>query len=142
MKRDGWTLEPKWSWSLGILYLDPTRQLSDLIPRPALHHGRGAALTWTKPVADGSRQRLVARAWRTEFEIGREARTYPLFVMSLMRERLRKGLSLYAVPSAVRATADERKALAAVVRAIPGTQVLIAAGAAANSAPVLVDSTH
>jgi undecaprenyl-diphosphatase len=140
MGQNGWALEPRWSWSLGLLYLDPTRNLAGLIPRPALHHGRAATFTWTKPVSDGSGQRLVARLWRTDFEISKNGRAHSVYVMSLMRERLRKGLSLYAVPSPVRASQDEIMALGGVVRSLPGTRALIGVGLAPDAHPALIDA--
>jgi membrane protein DedA with SNARE-associated domain len=141
MNQNGWTQEPKWSWSLGLLYLDPTRDLADLVPRPALHHGRAAAFTWSKPVTDGSGQRLVARMWRTDFEINKGGSAYPIYVMSLMRERLRKGLSLYAVPSPVWPTDEEKKSLLALVRAVPGARPVVAVGLGPEADPALVDAT-
>jgi membrane protein DedA with SNARE-associated domain/membrane-associated phospholipid phosphatase len=141
MGRTGWELEPKWSWSLGLLYLDPTRNLADLIPRPALHHGRAAAFTWTKPSDDGTGQRLVARLWRTDFEIGKEGSIYPIYVMSLTRERLRKGFSLYAVPSPVPPTDQEKKDLSALIRSIPATHPVTGVGLAPDADPALIDAT-
>jgi undecaprenyl-diphosphatase len=138
---NGWALEPGWSWSLGVLYLDPTRNLSQLIPRPALHHGRAAAFTWTKSVGDGSGQRLVARLWRTDVEIGKEGGTFPIYVMSLMRERLRKGFSLYAVPSPVSPAEEETKALLALIRSVPGTHLVSGVGLAPDAVPALIDAT-
>jgi len=61
-------------------------------------------------------------------------------VMSLMRERLRKGLSLYAVPSPVRASQDEIMALGGVVRSLPGTRALIGVGLAPDAHPALIDA--
>ena len=110
------------------------------MPRPALHHGRAAAFTWTKPVSDGSGQRLVARMWQTDFEISKEGGVYPIFVVSLMRERLRKGLSLYAVPSPVLPADDETKAFLALVRSVPGTRPVMGAGLAPDAQPALIDA--
>jgi membrane protein DedA with SNARE-associated domain/membrane-associated phospholipid phosphatase len=141
MGQNGWTLQPKWTWSLGLLYLDPTRNLADLVPRPALHHGRAAAFTWTRPVTDGTGQRLVARMWRTDFEIGKEGGTYPIYVISLTRERLRKGFSLYAVPSPVRAKDEETKAFSVLVRLVNGTRPVLGVGLAPDAEPALIDAT-
>ncbi|MFL5258786.1 MAG: bifunctional DedA family/phosphatase PAP2 family protein [Hyphomicrobiales bacterium] len=141
MGQNGWALEPKWSWSQSALYLDPTRSFAELIPRPALHHGRAAVYTWTKPVSDGSGQRMVVRMWKTDFEIAERGSTHPIYVVSLMRERLRRGFSLYAVPSPVRASPQEIRQFAALVRSIPGTRQVPAIGLAADSEPALIDAT-
>jgi len=137
---EGWTEEGKWSWKLGLAYLDPQRSLTDLAPRPALHQGRLADLTWTKPVAGKPDERLVLRAWRTDVMIGKAQETYPVYLMSLMRERLRRGLHLYAVPSPLLADAAEREGLAALIRSIPAVRIVEARGLEAKDGLTLVDA--
>ncbi|WP_162918303.1 bifunctional DedA family/phosphatase PAP2 family protein [Taklimakanibacter deserti] len=138
--KEGWTEEGKWSWTLGLAYLDPQRALSDLAPRPALHQGRLADLTWTKPVAGKPDERLVLRAWKTDVMIGKAQETYPVYLMSLMRERLRRGFHLYAVPSPLPADAPEREGLAALIRSIPAVRVVEARGLEAKDGLTLVDA--
>jgi undecaprenyl-diphosphatase len=138
--KDGWTEEGKWSWMLGLAYLDPQRGLADLVPRPALHQGRVADLTWTKPIEGTPDQRLVLRAWQTDVMIGKADKTYPVYLMSLMRERLRRGFNLYAVPSPLPPAPPERDGLAALIRSIPGVSVVQGQGLAANSGLILVDA--
>lgn len=138
--KDGWTEEGKWSWKLGLAYLDPQRSLDDLAPRPALHQGRLADLTWTKPVAGQPDERLVLRAWKTDVMIGKAEETYPIYLMSLMRERLRRGFHLYAVPSPFPADAAEREGLAALIRSIPAVKVVEARGLEAKDGLTLVDA--
>jgi undecaprenyl-diphosphatase len=138
--RQGWTEEAKWSWMLGLAYLDPQRSLADLTPRPALHQGRVADLTWTKPAADRSTERLVLRAWKIDAMIGKAEKTYPIFLMSLTRERLRRGFNLYSVPSPLLAEPQEREELASLIRSIPTVRIVAAKGLDAKDGLTLVDA--
>ena len=138
--QQGWTEQSKWSWTLGLAYLDPQRGLADLSPRPALHQGRLADLTWTKPATGQPDERQVLRAWKTDVMIGIGEKTYPVYVMSLMRERLRHGLNLYAVPSPVLPEPAERDGLAALIRSISGIRVIEPRGLEAKQGLTLVDA--
>ena len=84
-------------------------------------------------------QRLVLRAWKTDVMIGKAEKTYPVYVMSLMRERLRRGLNLYAVPSPALPEPAELEGLAALIRSITGVRV-VAAEASAKDGLTLVDA--
>lgn len=136
----GWTEQAKWSWSLGINYLDPQNSLDDLPPRPALHRGRLADFTWTKPVEGKPNERLVLRAWRTDVMIGKAEKTDPIYLMSLMRERLRSGFNLYAMPSPSPADAAEREALSALIATIGDVRIVQAKGLEAKDGLTLVDA--
>jgi membrane protein DedA with SNARE-associated domain/membrane-associated phospholipid phosphatase len=140
--KEGWTEEGKWSWRLGLGYLDPQRSLADLTPRPALHRGRLADITWTKPVAGSQDQRLVLRAWKTDVMIGRAEKTYPVYLVSIMRERLRRGFNLYAVPSTLPAEPAEREGLAALIGSIPSERVVQAKGLEAKDGLTLIDAMN
>lgn len=140
LAKDNWTEEGKWSWTLGLAYLDPNRSLAELTPRPALHRGRAAEITWTKPVAGDTNQRLVLRAWKTDVMIGAADKTYPVYVVSLMRERLRHDLNLYAVPSAVYPQPAELDAFASLLRSIAGVRIVAARGLEAKDGLTLVDA--
>lgn len=137
----GWTEEGKWTWALGLAYLDPNRSLADLTPRPALHRGRAADMTWTRPIADDPNQRLVLRAWKTDAMITKSDQTYPIYVVSLMRERLRRDLNLYAVPSAVSPKPAELEAFAALLPSIAGARIVAGRGLEASEGLTLVDAT-
>lgn len=140
LAKDGWTEEGKWTWALGLAYLDPNRGLAELTPRPALHRGRAADITWTKPVPEDPNQRLVLRAWKTDVMIGKADKTYPIYVVSLMRERLRRDLNLYAVPSAVTPRQAELDAYAALLRSMAGIRIVAARGLEAKDGLTLVDA--
>jgi undecaprenyl-diphosphatase len=136
----GWTEQGRWSWRLGLAYLDPQRGLADLPPRPALHQGRLADLTWTKPEQGRPDERLVLRAFKTDVMIGQAEKTYPVYLMSLMRERLRRGFHLYAVPSPALPAAAEREGLAAMIRKIPAVRIVDGRGPDAGDGLILVDA--
>jgi membrane protein DedA with SNARE-associated domain len=140
LAREGWTEEGKWSWTLGLGYLDPNRDLNGLTPRPALHQGRVADITWTKAIADTPNQRLVLRAWQTDVMIGKAEKTFPIYVVSLTRERLRRGLNLYAVPSPLPAQPAELDALAVLARTIPDVRIVAGKGLEAKDGLTLVDA--
>ena len=140
LAREGWAEEGKWSWTLGLGYLDPNRDLNGLTPRPALHQGRVADITWTKTIADTPNQRLVLRAWQTDVMIGKAAKTFPVYVVSLTRERLRRGLNLYAVPSPLPAQPAELDALAVLARTIPDVRIVAGKGLEAKDGLTLVDA--
>jgi hypothetical protein len=134
------TEEAKWSWTLGLAYLDPQRSLTDLAPRPALHKGRLADITWTKAITGSTDQRLVLRAWKTDVMIGKAEETYPVYVVSLMRERLRRGLNLYSVPSPLPAEPAEHDALAAMIRSLPAIRIVAARALEPRDGLILVDA--
>lgn len=140
LAKDGWSAEGKWSWKLGLAYLDPQRSLADLTPRPALHRGRAADFTWTKPIAGDASQRQVLRAWKADVMISTADRTFPVYMVSLMRERLRHDLNLYAVPSAVYPKPAELESFAALLRTIAGTRIVAAPGLEARDGLTLVDA--
>ncbi len=140
LAKNGWSEEGKWSWTLGLGYLDPNSDINGLTPRPALHQGRLADITWTKPVADTPDQRLVLRAWKTDVMIGKMQATYPVYVASLMRERLRRGFNLYAVPSPLPASQAELEDLAALARSIPDVRIVPAKGLEAKAGLTVVDA--
>jgi hypothetical protein len=105
-----------------------------------LHQGRVADLTWTKPAADRSTERLVLRAWKIDAMIGKAEKTYPIFLMSLTRERLRRGFNLYSVPSPLLAEPQEREELASLIRSIPTVRIVAAKGLDAKDGLTLVDA--
>jgi membrane protein DedA with SNARE-associated domain/membrane-associated phospholipid phosphatase len=140
LAKHGWTEEGKWSWTLGLAYLDPHRSLNDLTPRPALHQGRLADITWTKPIPNSQDQRLVLRAWKTDVMIGKSDKTYQVYVVSLMRERLRRGLNFYAVPSPLYPAPAELEEFSSLARSIPDVRIVPAKGLEANDGLILVDA--
>ncbi|MGE3830831.1 MAG: bifunctional DedA family/phosphatase PAP2 family protein [Parvibaculaceae bacterium] len=136
----GWKATPQWSWADGIAYLDPSRTLADLAPRPALHRGRGAKETWISDVPGDENQRLVVRAWPTDVEIAKDGNTYPLYLVSLTRERLRKNWHLYAVPSPLPAQEGETDAFLALARTVNGTVLIHGKGLEPSDKLLLIDA--
>ena len=72
--------------------------------------------------------------------IGKADKTYRVYLMSLMRERLRRGLNLYAVPSPVTPAASEREGLAALIRSIPTVNVVQSREPGVQAGATLVDA--
>ena len=138
----GWTATPQWSWVDGLTYLDPSRTLADLAPRPALHQGRIAKETWTRGVPDNGSQRLVLRAWPTDVAIAKDGTTYPLYLVSLTRERLRKDWNLYAVPSPLPAQEAEVDAFLTLARTVNGTVLIHGKGLEPSDKLLLVDAMN
>ena len=136
----GWTATPPWSWADGLTYLDPSRTLAELAPRPALHRGRGARATWISAVPGDSNQRLVIRAWPTEVAIAKGGVVHPLYLVSLTRERLLKTWNLYAVPSPLPARDEETDVFLALARTVDGTVLIHGKGMEPSDKLLLIDA--
>jgi undecaprenyl-diphosphatase len=128
LERNGWSLAEPWHWQQALLYLDPHRALPDLPPRPALHEGRQADLTFVKPVAGNALQRQVLRVWRTGFQIAEGGSLERIHAISLTRDRLRRAWSLYAIPTAVAAAPEEVAAVQDALRNAAGVRVIAGVG--------------
>ena len=122
MTGGGWKEVPKWTWRQAIPYLNPKADLAELPPRPTLHEGLKAKLTMIRPVSDTERE--VLRVYKTGWMIRNRDRGQPLYLVSLTRETLRRGLNLYSIPRLVVAKFDERKALLAFMAKTPHLFVL------------------
>ena len=129
LQKDGWTLVEPWKWQQAMLYLDPSRPLDEMPPRPALHEGRQADLTFTKDAAEPTGQRQVLRVWRTGFQVADGVSNQRIHTVSLTRDRLRKAWSLYAIPSPVPAQPDEAQHVQALLRAATGIRIIAGVGA-------------
>ena len=116
----GWAVTPRWSWHDSLPYLNPNAALVDLLPRPALHEGLKARLTMSRVPADGPGQRLVLRAFKTEYGIADVAAANPIYLLSLTREKLRRGLYLYSIPSQLPAVSADIDSLNAVLGSARG----------------------
>lgn len=120
LQRQGWKPTDRWTWSASLPYLDPNRGLDDLAPRPALHQGLKADLTLTRSIPGETKQRLALRLWKADVEVdGR-----PLYLVSLTREALRHGWSLYAIPAPRPAEAEELAGLVDLFKSGAGAQML------------------
>ena len=106
MAGQGWKETPKWSWRHAAPYLNPKATLADLPPRPTLHEGLKAKLTLIRTLNDSERE--VLRVYKTDQIIFIRDARQPLYLISLTREVLRRGLNLYALPRLVVAKYDER----------------------------------
>jgi undecaprenyl-diphosphatase len=122
----GWSERPRWTWSDILPYLNPGADLTDLAPRPALHEGLKAISTYVKPLPNMPTQRQVLRVFRTSTVVVSKAGNGEslLYLLSLTRERLRRGFHLYAVPSALASTEVESEALLGVLAADPRLHIV------------------
>jgi hypothetical protein len=134
----GWSGSPHWTWSASLSYLDPGNKLADLLPRPALHEGRQAQATFIKPIADDDNRRLVLRAWKTDFEIDDGTAVRPLYLVSIARDVLKRGLELYAVPSVQRAKPEEVVAALEMLSNVEGAHKIATTGDTQGKPPVLM----
>lgn len=106
LSEQGWNEEPKWTWRQAIPYLNPNAALAALPPRPTLHEGLKAKLTFIRPLNEQERE--VIRAYKTSSTIMIRDRQEPLYLVSLTREVLRRSLNLYALPRLIVAQYTER----------------------------------
>lgn len=136
MVAEGWTVSPKWTWRDAIPYLDPHAELGGLAPRPALHEGLKAKLTMIEAPSGTPPRRLVLRVYKSNEVLVRGAERDLIYLVSLTRESLRRGFSLYAMPSPLPALAEDREGLATQLRRAAGVTVL--AEATAEGAPLLL----
>jgi len=123
LDEQGWRLEPKWHWKDGMSYLNPESTLDQLAPRPVLHEGLRSLLTWTKPSHEPIPQRLVLRLWKSDYEVNEEGGMEPVYLLSLTRERLRRGMHLYAVPSLSLPDQGEVEAFLALLENTPAVRI-------------------
>ena len=103
----GWRLRPKWHWKDSLPYLEPNAALDELPPRPLLHEGLRSILTWTQQIGGSNTERLVVRLWRSDYEVVTAEGNEPIYLVSLTRERLRRGLELYSLPSPTAPTGED-----------------------------------
>jgi undecaprenyl-diphosphatase len=134
----GWSRSPQWTWGASLAYLDPSRGLTDLLPRPALHEGRQAAVTFIRPIAGDADRRLVLRAYRTDYEIDDGTTIRPLYLVSVARDVLKHGLALYSVPSVQRAKAEEVAAALATLSSAKGASLVATVGDTQGKPPTLI----
>ena len=129
LQKAGWKPAEPWKWQQALLYLDPQRPLDQLPPRPALHEGRQADLTFTKDIPENNTGRLVLRVWRTGFQIAEFGGVQRIHTVSLTRDRLRRAWSIYAIPSAVSAAPEEVAEVQTALKAATGIRIIAGAGA-------------
>ncbi|MBL8905288.1 MAG: bifunctional DedA family/phosphatase PAP2 family protein [Rhizobiales bacterium] len=142
LDENGWKLQPKWHWKDGLPYLNPQATLDELAPRPILHEGLRSLLTWTKSSDESGDNRLVLRLWRSDYEVVERGGSEPIYLLSLTRERLRRGMHLYAVPSPVPPTEEDMKAFLSVMERTPAIRIIAGTEATDRTVPVLVTAAQ
>lgn len=138
----GWRLQPKWHWKDGLPYLNPEATLDELPPRPVLHEGLRSLLTWTQPSSDPGAYRLVLRLWKSDYEVVDNHGAEPVFLLSLTRERLRRGMHLYAVPSPTPAIKEETDQFLTLLEHTPAIRVYARASGDDKTVPALVTAAQ
>lgn len=142
LDENGWKLQPKWHWKDGLPYLNPDATLDDLAPRPVLHEGLRSLLTWTQPAEEPGAQRLVARLWRSDYEVILPQGTEPVYLLSLTREKLRRGMYLYAVPSPAVPSSEEMGEFLAVLERMPEIRIFGRSEVEEKPVPALVTAAQ
>jgi membrane protein DedA with SNARE-associated domain/membrane-associated phospholipid phosphatase len=138
LARDGWSQAPRWTWRAGVPYLDPHAALATLQPRPLLHEGLPAGMTFIKPIPGEDTRRLVIRVWRTDFELAQDGIADPIHMISITRDVLRRGWNLYAIPASADADVAETSAAIAALEKDTRVSVLAAVGRAKDDRGILV----
>ena len=95
----GWTRTSRWTWRESIHYLNVDAPLGDLAPKPSLHEGLQARLTMIRDAGDGTGQRLVVRAFKSDYAVREASTDRPLYLVTVSREALPKGWRLFMIPA-------------------------------------------
>ncbi|MFO0991947.1 MAG: phosphatase PAP2 family protein [Hyphomicrobiales bacterium] len=138
----GWRLQPKWHWKDGLPYLNPEATLDQLAPRPILHEGLRSLLTWIQPSKDPESYRLVLRLWKSDYEVVAADVAEPVYLLSLTRERLRRGMHLYAVPSPTPPTQEETDEFLTLLEQTSAVRIYARAKQDDETIPVLVTAAQ
>jgi hypothetical protein len=142
LDENGWKLQPKWHWKDGLPYLNPEATLDELAPRPVLHEGLRSLLTWTQSSSDPGAYRLVLRLWKSDYEVATPQGTEPVYLLSLTRERLRRGMHLYAVPSPAPPATEETDKFLALLERTPAIRIFAHTEANDRTVPALVTAAQ
>jgi undecaprenyl-diphosphatase len=127
LQANGWNREEPWDWRRGLLYLEPSSKLADLPPRPVLHEGLRANLTFTKAAQGNLSERLVIRIWQTDYQIAQGALHQPISLISLTRDKLKRAWSLYAVPASLPASEPVKQDVMKVIETAQGARRVVIA---------------
>jgi undecaprenyl-diphosphatase len=103
----GWQQTPRWTWRESINYLNVEAALGELAPKPSLHEGLKARLTMIRDAEDGSGQRFVVRAFKSEYAIREGVADRQLYLVTLTREALPTGWWLFVIPAQLPVGDDE-----------------------------------
>jgi membrane protein DedA with SNARE-associated domain/membrane-associated phospholipid phosphatase len=124
----GYVEDRPWTWSRAMPYLDPNAPFDALAPRPLLHEGLPAVLTFVHPETPdgrGRERRLVLRAYATTHVID-GAVAKPVYLVSLLREVNEPRLSLFTFPrSEALRDGPELDALHKAIVATQSTRMLV-----------------
>jgi hypothetical protein len=101
-------------------------------------------LTWTLASKEPGAYRLVLRLWKSDYEVIEAQGSEPIYLLSLTRERLRKGMHLYAVPSLAPPSAEEMAEFLSVLARMPAIRLIARTEAVTNpkTVPALVTAAQ
>ena len=125
LESNGWKALPVWTWRNAISYIDAKADISALPPRPLLHQGLKAKLTFTRSDPSAPLIRNVVRVFKTQIAADDAGVTRSVYVISLTSEKVKSSLNLYAMPTTVPLAAATAKDFLAQI--IKGSGVLVLA---------------
>jgi undecaprenyl-diphosphatase len=123
--RAGWQETSRWTWRESIHYLNVDAPLDELAPKPSLHEGLKARLTLIRDAGDGSGQRLVVRAYKSEFAVNQGDADRHLYLVTLTREALPTGWRLFVIPLQLSVQEADLAAFRAVLAQAEGLRVML-----------------
>ncbi|MDI3354998.1 VTT domain-containing protein [Pseudomonas sp. UYIF39] len=131
LQRNGWRISTDWTPLNALNWLSARTDPADLPVIPLFANGRLPSLALVRPISDGApvESRLVLRMWAVDFELT-NGLTAPLWIGSVVEERLYHPLSLITLTSAQPGVDAPRSTLAA---ALDGGRLLSRTEGAADS---------
>jgi membrane protein DedA with SNARE-associated domain/membrane-associated phospholipid phosphatase len=132
----GWKATPVWTWGDTLSYLDTSAKIDDLPPRPLLHQGLRAKLTFVRPAHEGEK-RDVLRVYGSTAEVQGAVTRQPVFLLSLTAEQQRTRYLLISLPTKMFVGTTKIAEFVEELRKAPGAR-LVATLPATDTAPAAV----
>lgn len=128
LQAKGWQPLDVWHWHDAFNYLDNKAPLAKLPPRPLLHQGLKAKLTMTLSDPQSPSRRLVLRAYKAQAEILINGVREPVNLVSITSETVTQRFHLYALPTTLAATPQDRSTVLAALDQAPNVKILAQSG--------------
>jgi membrane protein DedA with SNARE-associated domain/membrane-associated phospholipid phosphatase len=132
LKAKGWTIHRRWEWKDSSNYFGGKKNLKDVEPRPLLHEGLQAAMTAS--LNKSTSERLVLRAFQTNVLAMDGGQDRPVFMISVLRERLTTPESFNKLPETLAGDAVD---LEAVLTILGNRATVLRSGSAGTEIPVI-----
>ena len=121
----GWHSPPSWTLRTAAYWFEPHVELASLPVLPHLENGHRESLVLVHAAArGGERARIVLRLWRSDVVLTTTSGTVPLFVGTILEERLQRVASIISVTHTMREFDGPRDVLG---RALPGQRLALRA---------------